>query len=500
MKYFLYTTIAMNLLINVSCSKWLDIIPEDTTTQKQLFKDAGGYHSAINGLYQTMAGFELYGENLSWGFASALSQNYDNYSSDDRKKFSHTEKYDYKSEEIENFASTIWLKSYNTIANANNIIAQIDNANPTLFPSHKKGETEMIKGEALAIRGLLHFELLRLFADAPIKGADKPAIPYVKKFPSLFTTRSDIKEVLKNITEDLENAQKLLGVCDTAENGIGRPSLNTVNGRFTKTNSGGGLFFSARGTRLNFMAVTALLARVYLYGGNLDKAFEYANFLNEKYIAEHKYGWGYEKSFSDTDKDSERPHKFLGEILFSVYKENLHSDYRDNAFNNNELGKNPYALKGLDIFFKDKNDIRYSKLITSVNQDIKISSKYLKRDGGGIVSFENNIIPIIRISEMKLIMAEYFNSKGEIQKAFEIIKELQTARKVKSPSDAGSITKEEMSKIIESEFWKETLCEGQYFFYCKSHGIEQMNNNGVYIDMRGKYTLNIPDIEIPIKN
>ena len=156
---FLYILTGLSVLIFGSCNKWLNIIPEDTTTEKQLFSDAGGYHSAINGLYQTMSGSQLYGENLTWGFASALSQYYDSYSSNDTKRFSFTERYEYNSDEMKNFGEQIWQTSYNVIANANNILAHLVDADPEIFPEYDKCEMDVIKGESLAIRALMHFDL-----------------------------------------------------------------------------------------------------------------------------------------------------------------------------------------------------------------------------------------------------------------------------------------------------------------------------------------------------
>ena len=86
-RIFTYLILSIAAISAVSCN-WLDIIPEDTTTEEQQFSDAGGYHSAINGLYQTMASPSLYGKNLTWGFVSALSQYYDNAVADNSKAFS----------------------------------------------------------------------------------------------------------------------------------------------------------------------------------------------------------------------------------------------------------------------------------------------------------------------------------------------------------------------------------------------------------------------------
>ena len=43
------------------------------------------------------------------------------------------------------------------------------------------GVYEAVKAEAMALRGFLHFDLLRGFAPSYLRGADKAAIPYVKK-------------------------------------------------------------------------------------------------------------------------------------------------------------------------------------------------------------------------------------------------------------------------------------------------------------------------------
>ena len=45
------------------------------------------------------------------------------------------------------------------------------------------------------------------------------------------------------------------------------------------------------------------------------------------------------------------------------------------------------------------------------------------------------------------------------------------------------------------EIKRENIAEGQYFFYCKKIDAATINNNGVFVNMSGKYTMNIPDSE-----
>ncbi|MDR3062248.1 MAG: RagB/SusD family nutrient uptake outer membrane protein, partial [Dysgonamonadaceae bacterium] len=162
-----------------SCSDWLDITPEDTITADKLFSTYSGYHTALNGIYQELSSNDLYGRELSWGFASALSQYYNNNNEPNmEKRYSHTENYEYKTNEVETYTAGLWLTAYNAIANTNNLLQHLEQADINLFPNVLDHEIELIRGEALALRAMLHFDLLRLFAPAPQEGNNFAGIPY----------------------------------------------------------------------------------------------------------------------------------------------------------------------------------------------------------------------------------------------------------------------------------------------------------------------------------
>ena len=486
---FLYILTGLSVLIFGSCNKWLNIIPEDTTTEKQLFSDAGGYHSAINGLYQTMSGSQLYGENLTWGFASALSQYYDSYSSNDTKRFSFTERYEYNSDEMKNFGEQIWQTSYNVIANANNILAHLVDADPEIFPEYDKCEMDVIKGESLAIRALMHFDLLRLFAVSPKVDAKAKAIPYVDTYPSLFNERKTVEDVIARIEKDLEDAANLLAKNDTTS-GYSLSSLQSASNRFNASNSSRNFFFTARGTRLNYVAVSSLLARVKSYAGDLKGAYDIAKNIVDTYVDENRW-YSFTTGFSSTDTDSNRPHKLIDELLVSFYNENLSTTYTSSV--NAKLINNSYSLKNLDSYFDDRNDIRFSKLVYNVDQTTPVSLKYYERSNP-TVSAENKLIPIMRISELYFIMAEYLASQGDMAGAADCINEVRLARSCTNmiPAD---LTEAEFNNALDMEIKRENIAEGQYFFYCKKIDAATINNNGVFVNMSGKYTMNIPDSE-----
>ena len=58
------------------CSNWLDVIPEDSVDEKDLFSTGEGYRNALNGVYRQMSQTSMYGQQMSWGFIDVLGQLY----------------------------------------------------------------------------------------------------------------------------------------------------------------------------------------------------------------------------------------------------------------------------------------------------------------------------------------------------------------------------------------------------------------------------------------
>ena len=150
------------------CSNWLDVIPEDSVDEKDLFSTGEGYRSALNGVYRQMSQTSMYGQQMSWGFIDALGQLYNTQKLSNYSAYGIAGKnYAYRDETVKSVIQVIWSNTYNSIANCNNIVGRITGEDPSKF---RGGEAEqhMIQGEALALRAFLHFDLLRLWAPAPV--------------------------------------------------------------------------------------------------------------------------------------------------------------------------------------------------------------------------------------------------------------------------------------------------------------------------------------------
>src|SRR4030095_14236999 len=132
--------------------------------------------------------------------------------------------------------NTIWNNLYISIANVNNLLENAE-TRQNVFTGNNYNTT---KGEALGLRAFLHFDLLRMFAPSPAAaGLNVPAIPYITKLSPYAIPTSTTGAVIDSCVADLLTAQSLLSDAD----------LTT--------------------SRFTFWAVRGLLARIYLYKGDL---------------------------------------------------------------------------------------------------------------------------------------------------------------------------------------------------------------------------------------
>lgn len=70
--------------------------------------------------------------------------------------------------QVSGYAMGFGIKQFNVIANVNDLLAFVD-VDPLVFASAL--DHDLIKGEALALRAFLHFDLLRLYVPYDINGS-----------------------------------------------------------------------------------------------------------------------------------------------------------------------------------------------------------------------------------------------------------------------------------------------------------------------------------------
>lgn len=118
-KYFI-CALLISVVVLSSCEKFLENTPRASISDDKLFQDEAGFEQALNGVYSAMATQDLYGDNLSMGYLSALTKNYSITASTHRFFLTNTFNYENSAQ-----VKAIWSRSYKVIATLNNILSQI---------------------------------------------------------------------------------------------------------------------------------------------------------------------------------------------------------------------------------------------------------------------------------------------------------------------------------------------------------------------------------------
>lgn len=474
MKIKIFFISAIMLLSFQSCSKWLDVSPKDTIAEEDFFKVGTGYRNALNGVYKQMSSSSLYGQELSWGMVDVLGQCYDVYDIYNLNPYYKlADDYDYTSKETKPYFESIWKTAYNTIANCNNIVGKIQDEPNSKF---KGGELEkdLIQGEAIAVRAFLHFDILRLYGAAPIANDNEKYIPYYDKYPSLGAPRVSVKEALDKIIVDLKKAQEFVAQYDTTD--LRRVQLLSTLHRFTAINIKDitiDLFFTHRGYRMNYYAITAILARVYNYAGkHAEAAIEAQKVISATSENIPLF------SFT-TFEASKKDRKLTNDLIFTLSEPKLYDNYNTYYIGTKSGTSTPLVLDNYtddwNDLFSDKSDCRinlvealnsYGSITSNKNVPTKSTTEEAK--------MIEDMLPIIRMSEMHLIIAESHAANGDFVAAATAIDIVRMGRNCMKGQLSIYDFESFRSELI-SEANREFFGEGQLFFYYKKHNVKPSN-------------------------
>lgn len=502
MRKIYYTLLSLGMVATIfsSCSDWLDVRPSDEIKEEFLFETGNGYRTALNGIYRKLSTQDLYGQNLSWGLVDALGEVYDLSASGDvggGKAMKKASKRLFKDIDLVPTTNAMWEAAWNIVANCNNLAQQVESADTTLFYEGEE-ERNMIWGEAIALRAYIQFDLLRLYAPAlSANPGDRTFIPYVDEYPAYVNNKQTVAYCLDHVINDLKKAQGLLKPIDEAKS-------FDVGKRLEFIASGEERFLLERGYRLNYYAITALLARVYLYAGNLDMAYDEAMKIIK----------GAKSFFNFTDEyyiKNNRNIKFYDDIIFTLYTTELTDwDLEINYSSEDQQDRYQYYLcwheeKVKDIFGNEGSD-DYRLLYQLEKKYLGYRTlKYHKQEeksSGG--RWGNPMIPMIRMSEVYYIAAEAICGK-DLDEARKYIEKVKEGRGVSV--DLSSLNKDGLVDMIVNDAQRELFGEGQVFFMFKRLNRQVLNYSGTGTSVKkepilpteANFVLPLPDSESNIK-
>ncbi len=463
----IYTGLLLPLMCIVfaACNDWLDVQPESQIEDTELFKSETGFKEALSGVYSSMVSENTYSKNMTFGAMAILGQEWSHYPS---AAYQDLADYNYSAAIASEVIAKLWATSYSGIANVNNLLNQID-AKKSLF---RGNNYEIIKGEALALRAFLHFDLLRCFGVSYEVNPDMPAIPYCTDLTYRVFPQLTVKAVAEKIEQDLLAAEQLLKA---------DPIL--TGEEITEIDDNG--YLMNRQVHLNYYAVKGLQARVYMWMQKYPEAEAAAQTV----IGAQAFPWA-DLAYISVGRD----YGFATEQLFALNNIKL-SNLADVYFNEEENSSSfslDYQVRE-EYFDNVTSDYRYLYLFISGTTNEMVNYRYLLKytpptasDDFTDIEYYNNKMPMIRLGEMYLIAAEcQYRATGS---GLETLNQLRVARGVPALENQPSDFYAELIR----EYRRELLGEGQLFFLYKR--LNRPSVSGSDKDMVGEkaYTFPLP--------
>ena len=441
MKKYSYILLALPLLLG-SCEAYLDVNPKSEVTDKELFSTAEGCEDAIYGIYTEMGtNKNLFAYALTFAYPELMTGNFTISQSDN---LAYVVQRLWEHENAITVAENLWINGYKAIGYVNKALMHVLPKSDDEFR-----HIRLYKGELLALRAYLHFEMARIFAVPFASGdaaAKAKAIPYVTTYGIEVTPYSSLDKVFELIVADLTEAEKYLAADE---------ELVTA----TRDNASDG-FTSCRITHLNLYAVQALLARAYWTMGKLDLAEDYA----EKVIDSGKFPL---MTTAEAWNAVETGTLNMQETVFGLYStQYTYNFYRNHIYQGGTLAlSSQYSeIYSTDLAGTDK---RYSTWFDTGNSWCIKHYNKMYAQGESNPTYSGKSIPgpsLIRIPEMYYIVAEA-NLTKDPDKATEYLDYVVKSR------DLMPFAERETGKITENniinERRKEFFADGEDFFNMK---------------------------------
>jgi hypothetical protein len=397
--------------------------------------------------------------------------------------------YNYTDQTSKNTFQNIWDKNYELIVNCNVIIDNCGESSPIL-PGFWHG---LVKGEALALRAMLHLDLLRLYGPIPNEeGKLKQSIPYVTNTDQKISPFLTMEEVGNRIIQDLKDALKLLENTD--------PIL--TEGVMNSADPQGNNTTRYRQYRLNYFAAKSLLARTYLWCGKRSEALTTAReIINDAQINGTNI-FPFVTSAAATNT-SAPDRVFSSEVIFALYDPNRRTEIHEYLFAPTLADDRRLTFAGtlasgrVPELYDDQNDHRYKAWATynRTNGSTALYHRKLDIENTLNIAF-SYMVPLIRLSEIYLIAAECTENLTEAEDF------LNTIRRNRNCVNR-SVTSSALIGYITSEFRREVLGEGQMFFFYKRLGLTTLPNvkaNSGNINMNlNNYVVPLPDSETSVR-
>lgn len=435
MKHFIYTVLfaVLGFLDLSSCDGFLNMQPSNSGNAETAIATPADAKVVINGIMRSMSSSSYYGRNFTM-YGDAKGGDLTIYSAgrglDALYSFNHTP--------TSNSYSGFWGTGYYCIMQINNLLENVER-----LEGEGKNGFSFYKGQALTLRALIYFDLVRLYGLPYNYNKSAYGVPNITGTlgADAQPTRATVAKNYAQILDDLEGGMPLLAEDKSAQNGY-----------------------------IGYYANIALQAKVKLYMEDYDGALAAAKEVIEKssyklyapseWTASWTKQFGSESIFEiGIDTESDLGTSSLGFYLMRYGQVSgaqgwfLASDYFLNILEEDPSDVR-WGIMGNDEYWYDTKTERKGACY-----------KYLggtSLSGDGKETYTAVNIKVIRLSEIYLIAAEaaLHATRPDVTLAAWYLNEIRKRSPQLAPATATTITDD----MILDERSKELFGEGQRFF------------------------------------
>lgn len=447
-KYIL--TLSLLIVVASSCSK-LDMKPTDTIDPTKAFRNANDINMGLIGVYALV--------DNSMGTLSSTVSDENTFPTENTVGNSDAFRWLYNAGS--GSVTSFYGNNYTAIDRLNRVLVGADALTLT---GADATTVSRYRGELLALRAYLHFELLRAYAASYTTGA--MGVPYMEASAIGYPARDNFEVVIGKAKADLVAAKALI------------PATFTDKTRITKT------------------AISAMQARVALYEKNWEEAITYSTeVINDKPLATKAQFPGLWTDANDS------------EVIWKLKRVGT-TDSRVGDFYFRQTGSIVLYAPSFELIatFDQANDLRYPAYIKFDATKVAPKSQYsVNKFIGGTASAPALVdIKMFRTGEMYLIRAEAkAESTGD---AAADINALRTLR-INNYVNATFADKQALIDAVYAERFKELAFEGHRFFDLKRRNLsvtripaDAANASGAVTltPAQAQYSFPLPALEISV--
>lgn len=233
-----------------SCGDFLEIEPQNEITLDKFWNEKSDVEAILAGCYSTMQGYPIISRMMIWGEYRSENVNYCGDGNDDQS----LERLLKENITANNYYTT-WGDFY-TIINRCNTVLKYAPGVADVDPSYSQSQLKAHIAEAVALRSLMYFYLIRTFRDVPYSEE-----AFLDDDQQMAIPATSFDDVLSKLITSLEAVKN--DALTAYQQGAAYSSYYNT-GRVTKT------------------AIYAMLADMYLWQKNYAKCIEYANWVIEQ--------------------------------------------------------------------------------------------------------------------------------------------------------------------------------------------------------------------------